>query len=186
MITYTQKNVTTWREQIQHKWPPSDYATGAPLSIEKILDTSTQIRVDFKNTDITYRSYRNLNVDAFRQDVESIPFSVCNVFDDINDSHWAFNKLLNEVVNEHIPIKSKRTRKHEAPFVNDEYRKAIRSKASSWHSYLREKSNENWHKYRRIRNKCTALRVTWGKAPPRGKAPLPSNYEFTYASGSIS
>ena len=29
-------------------------------------------------------------------------------------------------------------------------------------------------------------RVTWGKAPPRGKAPLPSNYEFTYASGSIS
>ena len=42
-----------------------------------------------KNTDITYRSYRNLNVDAFRQDVESIPFSVCNVFDDINDSHCA-------------------------------------------------------------------------------------------------
>ena len=29
-------------------------------------------------------------------------------------------------------------------------------------------------------------RVTWGKAPPRGKAPLPSNYKFTYASGSIS
>ena len=93
-----------------------------------------------KNTDITYRSYRNLNVDAFRQDVESIPFSVCNVFDDINESHWAFNKLLNEVVNEHIHIKSKRTRKHEAPFVNDEYRKAIRSKASSWHSYLRGKT----------------------------------------------
>ena len=30
------------------------------------------------------------------------------------------------------------------------------------------------------------LRVTWGKAPTRGKAPHPSNYEFTYASGSIS
>ena len=30
-------------------------------------------------------------------------------------------------------------------------------------------------------------RVTWGKAPPRGKAPPPlSNYEFTHASGSIS
>ena len=23
-------------------------------------------------------------------------------------------------------------------------------------------------------------RVTWGKAPPRGKAPLPSNYEFPW------
>ena len=32
----------------------------------------------------------------------------------------------------------------------------------------------------------TMFRVTWGKAPPRGKAPLPSNYEVTYASGSIS
>ena len=29
-------------------------------------------------------------------------------------------------------------------------------------------------------------RVTWGKAPPRGKAPPLSNYEFTHASGSIS
>ena len=37
-----------------------------------------------------------------------------------------------------------------------------------------------------VHNLETEHRVTWGKAPPRGKAPLPSNYEFTYASGSIS
>ena len=55
------------------------------------------------------------------------------------------------------------------------------------------KGNNTSHVDNRL-NKCRQSfyslnslgRVTWGKAPPRGKAPLPSNYEFTYASGSIS
>ena len=47
------------------------------------------------------------------------------------------------------------------------------------------------HHYQYHHQECDNLvdmwsRVTWGKAPPRGKAPLPSNYKFTYASGSIS
>ena len=61
---------------------------------------------------------------------DQIPFSVCNIFDDVDDSYWAFNKLLREIVDEHVPIKRRRTRKHEAPFLNTEYRKMLRKKAT--------------------------------------------------------
>ena len=71
----------------------------------------------------TYRTYKNLKCDAFMRDVDQILFSVCNIFDDVDDSYWAFNKLLREIVDEHVPIKGRRIRKHAAPFLNAEYRK---------------------------------------------------------------
>ena len=39
------------------------------------------------------------------------------MFDDVDDSYWEFNKLLREIVDEHVPIKGRRTRTHEAPFL---------------------------------------------------------------------
>ena len=111
-----------------------------------------------KNREVTYRTYKTLNADALRHDIDQIPFSVCNIFDDVDDSYWAFNKLLREIVDEHVPIKRRRTRKHEAPFLNTEYRKMLRKKATCWHAYLKAKSNANWERYRCARNRCTSLK----------------------------
>ena len=110
-----------------------------------------------KNREVTYRTYKTLNADALRNDIDQIPFSVCNIFDDVDDSYWAFNKLLREIVDEHVPIKRRRTRKHEAPFLNTVYRKMLRKKATCWHSYLKAKSNAYWERYRCARNRCTSL-----------------------------
>ena len=111
-----------------------------------------------KNRYITYRSYINLNAEALERDVEQIPFSVCSIFDDIDDSYWAFNKLFKEVVDDRIPMKERRTRKHEAPFINTDYRKMLRKKANYWHVYLNNKNNANWQKYRFARNRCSSLK----------------------------
>ena len=81
-----------------------------------------------KNREVTYRTFKNLNADAFKRDVDRIPFSVRNIFDDVDDSYWAINKLLREIVDEHVPIQRRRTRKHEAPFLNAEYRKMLAKK----------------------------------------------------------
>ena len=91
-------------------------------------------------------------------DIDQIPFSVCNIFDDVDDSYWAFNKLLREIVDEHVPIKRRRTSKQEAPFLNTEYRKMLRKKATCWHAYLKAKNNANWERYRCARNRCTSLK----------------------------
>ena len=59
----------------------------------------------------------------------------------------------------------------------------------SYHNYCSVKHNTLINKQRSYCGNGAAYkygRVTWGKAPPRGKAPPLSNYEFTHASGSIS
>ena len=44
---------------------------------------------------IYYRSYKTFDDEAFINYVQNIPFSVCDVFDDVDDRLWSFNKLLN-------------------------------------------------------------------------------------------
>ena len=133
-------------------------STGLSDHHNMVVGTLKRHAPSIQNREITYRSYKNLDADRLKHDIEQIPFSVCSVFDDIDDTYWAFNKLLGNVIDEHIPIKAKRVRKHEAPFVTREYRQMLRKKATYWHNYLSNKNNANWETYRSARNKCTSLK----------------------------
>ena len=44
---------------------------------------------------------------AFQNDVDSIPFQVCDIFDDIDDAYWMHDKLFMSILDEHAPIKTK-------------------------------------------------------------------------------
>ena len=39
--------------------------------------------------------------------VQNIPFSVCDVFDDVDDRLWSFNKLFSDVIDKNAPVKNK-------------------------------------------------------------------------------
>ena len=56
---------------------------------------------------ITYRSMKHFSENAFQNDVDSIPFHVCNIFDDIDDVSWMHDKLFMSVLDRHAPIKLK-------------------------------------------------------------------------------
>ena len=43
--------------------------------------------------EITYRSMKHFSENAFQNDVDSIPFHVCDIFDDIEDVYWMHDKL---------------------------------------------------------------------------------------------
>ena len=61
----------------------------------------------FHRRKIVYRSYKNFIESDFVDDLDRVPFSVCTVFDDVDDVMWAYDSLLNDVVNFHAPIKSR-------------------------------------------------------------------------------
>ena len=107
---------------------------------------------------IKYRSYKNFSEQDFITDVSHIPFHVTEVLDDYDDQYWMFSKLLLNIVNEHAPIKTKKARVNEAPYVTAELRKAIRKKKMLWNKFKRQKSDKNWEKYRKQRNHVTDLR----------------------------
>ena len=107
---------------------------------------------------ITYRSYKLFNKDTYRRDVQRIPFSSYECFDDPDDMLWAHNTLLTEVLNEHAPLKTKKIRPQQPPFMNKALRKSIMNKTRLRNRYLKTKRQADWEKYRIQRNITTQIR----------------------------
>ena len=56
------------------------------------------------------------------------PFHVSEIFDDVDDAYWMCSTLLQEIVNEHAPIKQKTIKGNHLPYMNGELRRAINVK----------------------------------------------------------
>ena len=110
---------------------------------------------------ITYRRMKDFEESAFLHDVNCIPFQVCDIFDDIDDYFWAYEKMFIDVVNDHAPLKSRYIHENQSPFMNSELRKAINQRNMWRGKHFRDKGNrklrENYTKWRnkvvKIRNK---------------------------------
>ena len=72
----------------------------------------------------TYRSMKHFSENACQNDVDSIPFHVCGIFDDIDDANWMHAKLFMSILDEYAPIKTK-TEKAQVTYMNSKLRKAI-------------------------------------------------------------
>ena len=66
---------------------------------------------------------RTFNQQKFRNDIESAPWSVCEIFDDIDDQVWAWQHLYQRIVSDHIPTRQVRMRKNKLPWITNEIRK---------------------------------------------------------------
>ena len=78
---------------------------------------------------VTYRSFRTFQKDKYRSDLQQIPFSVCEAFDDPSDALWAQNILIRDVLDQHAPLKTKTVWPFQHPFMNNILRKSIMTKA---------------------------------------------------------
>ena len=107
---------------------------------------------------IIYRSYKKFDNNTFVNDLNNVPFDVCNIFDDVNDVMWAYNILLNDTVNLHAPIKTRILRKPQLPYMNGELRKAINVKAMLRRKFNRCKCVYTWSLYKKQRNLVTNLK----------------------------
>ena len=107
---------------------------------------------------ITYRSMKRFSDESFLEHIESVPFHVSEIFDDIDDIHWAQNNLLMSVINHHAPLKTKYVKGKILPYMNSELRKAINQR-NMW----RNRHFENRQcatarkKYTTLRNRVVKL-----------------------------
>ena len=104
---------------------------------------------------IIYRSYKKFDDETFINDVKYIPFSVCDIFDDHDDSLWSFNKLLSDVIDKNAPVKKKIIKKPSVPYMNIRLRQAIHKKNMLYNAY--RKGKLKWGVYRKQRNLVTAI-----------------------------
>ena len=61
---------------------------------------------------------KNFREDAFRADIENIPFHVSHVFDDRDAIYWAHTEMYRSVLNEHAPLKTKWVKNEQVPYMN--------------------------------------------------------------------
>ena len=53
------------------------------------------------------------------------PFSIVGMFDEVDDTLYAFEQLHHEILNEHAPLKQTIVRGNQVPYMTEQWRKAI-------------------------------------------------------------
>ena len=86
------------------------------------------------------------------------PFSIVEVFDEVDDKLYAFEQLYYEILNEHAPLKQTIVRGNQVPYMTEQWRKAIRHRNKLWRLFMRDRTDANYDHYKIQRNICTSLR----------------------------
>ena len=71
-----------------------------------IICTATKLHVTRRcKRKIKYRSFKNFNGSLYKHSLLHTPFQVAEIFDHTDDSTWFQNRFLEEIINEHAPMK---------------------------------------------------------------------------------
>ena len=105
----------------------------------------------------TINNYRTFNQQKFRNDIESAPWSVCEIFDDIDDQVWAWQHLYPGIVSDHIPTRQVRKRKNQLPWITNEIKKEQNKRYRPLKLYKVNKNAHTWSLYKAARNRVKRL-----------------------------
>ena len=78
-----------------------------------------------KVTYVKTRRFKNYNPEAFQYDMSFAPWSVLEIFDDVDDKLHAFDLLFNEILDHHAPIRLIKLRGKPNPCITEETRELI-------------------------------------------------------------
>ena len=68
-----------------------------------------------------------------------------------------FSNLFKTITDKHTPIKQKKVRGHNAPFMTKELRKAIMDRSRLRNVYLKYPSRKNFVNMKMMKNKCNPI-----------------------------
>ena len=118
--------------------------------------TITVLKTEFVKADpiqINYRDYKNYNSLEFNNEVRY----KLNSDDTCFKNYDKFQNVLRKVLDKHAPLKKKYLRANNSPFMTKPLRKLIMNRSRCKNAYFKNKTVENWEKYRKLRNDCVKL-----------------------------
>ena len=102
---------------------------------------------------IKARSYKNFDQAKFSKDIVDAPWSVCEVFDDLDHCYWAWKHIFGEICNKHAPFRKIKVRRQSLPWISPKIRLLMNLR---YKTLLRAKISNNqelWTEYRSLRNR---------------------------------
>ena len=73
----------------------------------------------------TINNYKNFNTSQFKRDIECAPWSVCEIFTDIEDQVWAWQHLYQNIKQQHISTRKVRNREQKLPWITKDIKKEL-------------------------------------------------------------
>ena len=105
----------------------------------------------------TTNNYRTFNQRKFRNDIESAPWSVCEISDDIDDHVWAWQHLYQRIVSDHISTRQVRKRKNQLPWITNKIKKEQNKRYRLLKLYKVNNDVHTWTLYKAVRNRVKRL-----------------------------
>ena len=125
-----------------------------PLVYGFMQDTAAKVKPRI----IKFRSVKNFDKEKFQEHLNSAPWHVGEVFDSVEDRVGFVSTLLTEIVNDHMPFKQMRVRDQDVPYMNSEWKEAIRARRRAARRYRRTNAPEDLINLKKFRNEATRLR----------------------------
>ena len=111
-------------------------------------------RIPPKN--IIYRDYKNFNEKVFLEELAAINFD--ELFENDNSEKYDLvSTQVSELLDKHAPLKRRKVRGNNKPFVTKELRSAIMNRSRLRNKYNKWKSRENYIAYRQAKRLCDTL-----------------------------
>ena len=100
---------------------------------------------------ITTRSFKHYSPVDFNSDISLAPWSIVNVFDDVEDKLYAFDLLFTEIFDRHAPVKTYKARSKPNPCVTDNIRGLMKTR-DDWRKKAKNTNDPlSWTAYRYFR-----------------------------------
>ena len=107
---------------------------------------------------IKYRDFKNLNSNILKRDLLDAPWDSAFVTNNVNDVLQTVETMLNEILDKHIPFKSKRVKKPSQPaWMTKEIVQSIRQRDNLLINARKSDKPADWANYSQAKNKTTNL-----------------------------
>ena len=105
--------------------------------------------------EIRYRCYKNFEEDTFRHELDQL--LIRGQLYASQDPYSELTSIFSNLLDQHAPVKVKKIRGNQAPFMNRELSKAIMDKSRSRNKYLKLPSQKNYLSYKKIKNRSNSV-----------------------------
>ena len=124
-----------------------------------MVATMMRFHVPYKHDKyIQYRSFKNYTKINYTSSIENSQITKCKNVENTNHAWKLFSDCLKEVIEDHAPLKTKKFRPDQPPFMNTRIRIQIWKRKRMYKKFLKNKSTNTWKDYKKQRNYCVKLR----------------------------
>ena len=104
------------------------------------------------------KDYKNIDTDKINFELESAPWHIISIFDDVDDSLWVWEKLFTSIINENVKTRKAKIRNRSEPWMTSIIRKELNNRFRLFQkAKVTPRGSQEWKDYKTSRNRCSNI-----------------------------